>query len=138
LLEAIKQETQSHRMSFTINIDTNRKIVFYKHSGVISKPDLDKAWDQLLCMKEFSKLNYNLFTDYSNGKFKFQLETVKEIANIVKTLNPILKGKKQAMILKDPISTAGAVLFTKITSRETDFKIKIFSTEKAALNWLTN
>ena len=58
------------------------------------------------------------------------------IIDYMKAIEPIVKGKKQALIVDDPYSVAGSMLFENKVYREVGFIVKVFSTEEAALKWL--
>ena len=123
-------------MSYKINIDTENKIIRYQHSGNIDKENIGKAWSEFLRMKEFTELQYNLLSDYSEAKFNMVREDVDLITNFLLTLKDILKDKKQALIIDEPFSTALSILFQGEVNRVIGFEVRIFSTKEAAFNWL--
>lgn len=123
-------------MNYTITPDHELKIIRYTHSGKINKEDIGKAWEDLLNMAEFTHGSYNLLSDYRNATFNMDIDEVYEIVDILEGMGPILHGKKQSLIVRDPYSTAGSILFEEISQRKLKFKIKIFSTPDAAVSWL--
>lgn len=124
-------------MSFTLDIDHNSKIIQYRHTGSIKIEQLGEVWDILLTTKEFTEDKYDLLSDFRNSRFDMELSTADEIVQILKTIEPIIRGKKQALILDDPYSTAGSIIFRDKIIEETGFLVKIFCTEDAAIEWLT-
>jgi hypothetical protein len=128
----------NNRSNFTIRTDHELKIVRYTHSGDITKTDIGEAWDEFMRMEEFTHQKYNLLSDYRDGRFNIPLEEVDEIVNILYALKEILSGKKQSIIINDPYSTAGTVLFKHEVYEKVGFLVEIFSTEEAAIDWLTS
>lgn len=125
-------------MDFEITLDHQNKVVHYRHRGIITKENIGCAWKELLKLKEFTDLEYNLFTDYREAKYDIDLNEVHEITNFLATLEPILNGKKQAMLLKDPIDTANSLIFEELVSSKIGFIVQVFCTKEAALLWVVN
>lgn len=125
-------------MSYTINVDHDLKIIRYTHGGDIQMDEIGKAWDEFLQLKEFTKQGYNLLSDYSGGVFIMTIDVVETIVQLLEHLKPILQGKKQSLILTDPFSTAGSILFEQEVNRRIGFIVKVFSTKAAAVKWLTS
>ena len=125
-----------NKTEFTIAINHLFKIIRYKHTGSIKKEDLDAAWNELIQIKEFTQLDYNLLSDYRESKFDIPLTSIDAILEDMKPMKPFLEGKKQSFIIDDPMSMAIAMLFMKDAFNKIGFKIESFSTEKAAVAWL--
>lgn len=125
-----------NKTEFSIAIDHHFKIIRYKHTGSIKKEDLDAAWSELIQIKEFTQLDYNLLSDYRESKFDIPLTSIDAILEDMKPMKPFLEGKKQSFIIDDPMSMAIAMLFMKDAFNKIGFKIESFSTEKAAVAWL--
>ncbi len=123
-------------MNYSIEVDHDYKIIRYRHTGSIEKEEIGKAWEDLLSKNEFTNLNYNLLSDYRNSTFNLNVEDVDLICDFLLTLKHILKDKKQSLILDDPISTAMSLIFEGEVNEKIGFKVKVFSTENAALKWL--
>jgi hypothetical protein len=123
-------------MKYSININHDLRIIIYRHSGSILEEDIGSAWDEFMNMVEFTSLGYNLLSDYRNGQFEISIDRIQAITEILSKLKPILKGKKQALIVDDPYSVAGSMLFEANVYKEVGFIVKPFSTEAAALKWL--
>lgn len=123
-------------MKYTININHKLKLIEYKHSGLIYAEDIGEAWTELLALQEFTNLKYNLLSDYRNGKFQFQPELLDEIVNYMKNIEMIVRGKKQALIVDDPLSVAKSMLFENEVYKNVGFNVQVFSTKKSALRWL--
>jgi len=88
-------------------------------------------------LKEFTELKYNLLSDYRNSQFNLLLDDVDLVVLHLLQLKTILKGKKQGLILDQPISTALSMIFEEKVKAKIGFDVHVFSTEKAALVWLT-
>lgn len=127
---------KSEIMKYTININHELKLIEYKHSGIIYAEDIGEAWKEFLALHEFTNLKYNLLSDYRNGKFQFQPELVKEIVNYMEKIEMIVRGKKQALIVDDPLSVAESMLFKNDVYKKVGFIVHVFSTENSALSWL--
>lgn len=125
-------------MKYTIKINHELKLIEYKHSGIIYADDIGEAWKEFLALQEFTELKFNLLSDYRNGKFQFQPEFVNEIVNYMEKIEIIVRGKKQALIVDDPLSVAESILFENDVNKKVGFNVRVFSTEKSALSWLCN
>jgi len=123
-------------MEYSIDIDHDRKLIIYRHSGFLTTDNIGEVWTQLLAMPEFTQMKYNLLSDYRNSRFIFSVEEVTEIVNFMRNIENMVRGKKQALILEDPRSTAASMLFEQKVYDEVGFDVQVFSTEKAALRWL--
>lgn len=124
-------------MNYSITPDPQLNIIRYTHSGHVSKEDIGQVWDKLLKMKEFIHDGFNLLSDYRDAVFDMDIEEIYEIVDILEEMGPVLHGKKQSLVVKDPYPTAGSILFEEVSQRKLKFKIKIFSTLDAAIHWLT-
>jgi len=123
-------------MDYTLRIDHDNKLIHYKHYGDITKEDIGLAWQELLKLDEFVQMQYNLLTDYREAKFLMKENEVGEITMFLSQLKPILNGKKQALLLSEPLSTALSMLFVGEVVKEVGFIVEVFSTMKAALRWI--
>ena len=121
-------------MSYTLQIDHQHKLIRYRHCGDLKVEDIGQAWDELVSFKEFTHIGYNLLSDYREATFDFSLDNINLIISILEEMS-FLKKKKQAMIIEDPYSTAGALIFETEVYKKTGFIVKIFSTHHAALDW---
>jgi hypothetical protein len=124
-------------MSFVIQVDHNNKIIRYNHTGNIVKEDIGKAWEVLLQKEEFTQLKYNLLTNYAKANSNIDIEDINLICEHLVSLEPILRDKKQAFIMDDPTGTAISILFQSEVYKKIGFIVKVFSTENAAVKWLT-
>lgn len=125
-------------MNYSISTDHKLKIIRYKHAGLINSEDIASAWSVFLSLNEFTQLKYNLLSDYSNGKFNIPIEEIPKIVEFMKVIKDVVNGKKQALIVDDPYSAAASMLFEESVYLEVGFKVKLFSTETAALKWLAD
>lgn len=124
-------------MKYSYKIDHDLKLVRYRHSGLIYAKDIEEAWSEFLTLKEFTALKYNLFSDYRNGKFQIPLEQIAEIIKFMRNIENFVRGKKQALLVDEPYSVAASMLFEEEVTREVGFNVQVFTTEQAALKWLT-
>jgi adenine/guanine phosphoribosyltransferase-like PRPP-binding protein len=124
-------------MKYTVDIDHELKIIRYAHSGIIQAEEIAYVWgNEFLKMKEFTELKYDLYSDYSNAKFDIPVEFLPELMEFMESIKPIIKGKKQSIIVDDPYSTAASLLFENEANKEIGFLVKVFNTKNAALEWL--
>jgi hypothetical protein len=124
-------------MNYSIQIDHELKLIKYKHAGIILAEDIEKAWYEFLSFKEFTLLNYNLFSDYRNGKLQISVKYLPDIILFMQKIENIVRGKKQALIVDEPYSVAASMLFESEVNMKVGFNVKVFTTANAALNWLS-
>lgn len=124
-------------MSYFIEIDKRLRIIHYTHSGLISTEDIGQAWQELLKLKEFTELKYNLLTDYRNAKPNISTKSINTISEFLLTLKLILKEKKQAIIVTGPLETAMSMIFSSNANKKIGFIVEVFSTSEAATKWLS-
>ena len=123
-------------MKYSISIDHELRLIRYKHSGLINAEDFYKTWQKFLTIPEFTVLKYNLLSDYGNGKLKIPIEYLSVIIDFMQTIEEIVRGKKQALIVSEPYSVAISMLFAYKANAKAGFNVQVFTTEKAALEWL--
>jgi len=121
---------------FTLTVDHDLCIIRYRHKGILDYQEIGKAWQQLLTMKEFTELGYDLLSDYSGSVFDMEVEEGERIIAFMQNIVTIVRGKKQAIIVDDPYSTAVTLLFEQQVYKEIGFIVRTFSTEKGGLEWL--
>lgn len=123
--------------SYTISIDHKLKIIRYVHSGIIKEKDeIVEVWEKLLDLKEFCELGYHLFSDYRKAIIKLPESDIESIYEYFFKIKDVVDFKKQSIVIEEPTSTALSVLFMNQIQETTNFRIKIFSTEEAAIDWL--
>jgi hypothetical protein len=110
--------------------------VHYSHKGTIERDEIGEAWLELLKMEVFTKLKYNLLSDYRGGTFLFNASELDAIDSFLDSIKSILKGKKNAVIVDNPSDAAISFLFEHQKNKEIDFQVKTFSTESAAFRYL--
>jgi len=123
---------------YNLETDKNLKIIRYTHSGLISRKELGTAWTEILQKDEFTKSGYNLLSDYRNADFDFTVDETDVIWDFLESIKHILNGKRESVITDKPFTTAISMLFEKQLYSKMGFNIKIFSTEQAALHWLSS
>jgi len=123
--------------NYSINIDHIHNLIRYQHTGCIEKEEIGQAWQMFLSKKEFTHQKYNLLSDYRNSNFNIKVNDLDSICDFLYNIKDILNGKKQALLVDEPLSTALSMLFCSDVNKRIGFKVKIFSTEDAAFNWLT-
>lgn len=124
-------------MNYSIQIDRENKFIRYTHTGVIVREDVGAVWDELLQLDEFTSQGYNMLSDYRKGKLKGAVSEMQFILNFLSSIKNIVQDKKQALLMGDPLSTAFSLLFERHVYNRTGFRVKVFSTEEAAIEWLT-
>jgi hypothetical protein len=125
-------------MSYSINIEHEQRLIRYQHSGILVGNDIGEAWQEFLTLKEFVEDKYDLLSDYRGAKFNSGPNDIDPICAFLGTLEPILRGKRQAIIITDPKSTALTMLFEGKINREIGFEVRIFSTIEAGIAWLVD
>ncbi|MCB1175050.1 MAG: hypothetical protein KDK39_15865 [Leptospiraceae bacterium] len=124
-------------MSFSIKINHGDRIIVYVHQGSITKEDIGAAWVELLALPEFSAGGYHLLSDYRQAEFQITPAEVHAISDYLAGIAEILNGKRQAILVHDPHDTAITYLFSAEVLQRIGFIVKAFSTEAAALHWLS-
>jgi len=100
------------------------------------KEEIGQVWEELLRLKEFTELKYNLLSDYRNATINLRFDDIGLIIDFLYSIKHILNGKKQSLVLNDPKSTAMSLLFETEIYKKMDFNVKVFSTIGGALTWL--
>ncbi|MCH8557706.1 MAG: STAS/SEC14 domain-containing protein [Balneolia bacterium] len=108
----------------------------YRHSGVIARDEVGKAWRELLEDEDFVNNKFNLLTDYRGAEFTFSVEDTEPIDEFLHSIKHVLKGKRQAVIADSPFPTALSMLYANKLNKEIGFHVKVFSTREAAIEWL--
>ncbi len=124
-------------MSYSIIPDKKLKIIKHKLIGDLDKSNMGKAWEEIAKMKEFDELGYNVLSDYRDANFKFKIEETEFLDDFIAGVKEIMNGKKGAVIVSVPLNTAISVLITEKFKKVPNYEIKIFSTEEAAIEWLS-
>lgn len=124
-------------MGYSFDIDHERKIVLYTHSGYLETSSIGMAWNELLHIEEFAQGCYNLLSDYRNSDFHLnKRDEIDSIVDFLYKIKHILKGKKQALIVDNPLNTALSILFEEKATKKIGFIVKVFSTKVEAIKWL--
>ncbi|NVO18422.1 MAG: hypothetical protein HXX13_01915 [Bacteroidetes bacterium] len=121
---------------YEIFIDEKQKIIQYKHWGILKIEDIGEAWQQLLKTEEFTKMGYNLLSDYSEADFNFSVGNTMIVWDFFKSIQHILRNKKEAVIATNPFTTAISILFENEAYKNLNFEVKTFTTRDVALDWL--
>lgn len=122
---------------YTLELDHELKLIRYKHIGLIEEKDINVVWVKLLEMKEFTDQKYNLLSDYTQGKFNIQPQELPTILEFMRNIEHIVRGKKQALVVSEPLTVAISVLFQIQIRKEVGFNVKIYSSVENALEWLS-
>ena len=123
-------------MNYSLELNHQEKIIYYTHKGVINKNHIGEVWEKLLQMPEFTQKQYNMLSDYRDASFLMSPSETKEITGFLMNIRDIVKGKKQAIVIIDHLSTAVSLLFQNEVNREVGFRVKIFSSAEEGKKWL--
>lgn len=123
-------------MDYSISLDHINKIVIYKHNGVIDTKDIGIAWAEILSLPEFSKMGYNLLSDYTDATLHFHIEKTKRIDEFLMSVKHIINNKRNAVVVKNPHCTAISFLYESKAWDKFNFKVKVFYTLESAYNYL--
>ena len=124
-------------MGYSFEFDEKNKLVIYRHSGLIERHEIGEAWQELLKLEYFTRKGFNLVSDYRGGLFAFSLSDTGTINQFLYSIRHIINGKKEAVIADDPVSAAISMLYEVMPMDGIDFQVRVFSTEEAAMNWIT-
>jgi len=125
-------------MGYTIEINNRLRIIEYRHEGNIVRHELGEAWQDLLKILEFTQEGYGLLADYRKATFDFVVEDTDVIDDFLLSIKDVLKGKKEAVLVDNPFATVISYLYEKKTQKKLGFTVKTFSTENAAIRWLSS
>lgn len=120
------------------DINTELKLVIHKYKGDVTTHHLKNAWHTFMHLKSFTSEGYNLISDYSEGKFRIRLSELNVARAFLKRHRYMLQGKKEAVITKDPYTTAISSLFEQYAHEDAGMIVKVFSTKDAAFKWIMN
>lgn len=123
-------------MGYKIYIDHHHKIIRYTHKGTIALTDIGAAWQEFLTIPEFTEKKYNLLSDYRDSNFDFPPNSVAAVIDYLLNLEPILRGKKQSLLVDNPGSTAISMLLENDVNSKVGFLVRVFTDEEAATSWL--
>jgi pantothenate kinase len=123
-------------MDYSITLDHEYKIVIYKHNGTIDSKDIGVVWKEILQLPEFSKMGYNLLSDYSDANLHFHIEKTKRIDEFLESVKHIINNKRNAVVVKNPHCTAISFLYESKAWDKFNFKVKVFYTLESAYNYL--
>jgi hypothetical protein len=124
-------------MSYSITINHEQKYITYAHSGPIERVEIGDVWRELLTTDEFTAKNYNLLSDYRGATFQFSVDDKPIIDEFLLSIKTVLNGKRNAVIVENPHETVISILFENEMSKKINFHVKTFSTEEAALKYVS-
>ena len=118
-----------------ISLNKDKKILIWTHIGEITEFDLIGAIDKT---KTFSGKISNLrILELNNDSFtKLGVTKAVEIARNAKKHFYLFDSVKHAFVSNKPINIALFVMINSYINKK--HKTKAFSTQEAAINWLTN
>ncbi len=122
--------------TYTVELSKSEKIIKYQVIGTIEKSDIGVGWREVFNMLEFSEMGYDILADYSHADFKFTIADTKVLDSILNASSSKVPGKKIAVIVKMPYSTAISMIVKEKFHADLNYNAMIFSTQEAALMWL--
>lgn len=78
---------------------------------------------------------FDIITDMRKTKFDFNEEEIAIVSDFIRKNNHKMRNRKSAIIADSPQVVASALFFGQ-KLRDTDLKVSVFSTMKAALKWI--
>lgn len=123
-------------MDYTIKIDKDLKIIIYRVLGEVKTSEMGNGWKKVFGMKEFIESGYNILADYSKSEFNFSLMDTEKLVPILNSSNSKIPNKKFAVIANIPYNTAVSMFIQEMFHASLGYLTKVFSTEKAAMEWL--
>ena len=123
-------------MQFSIDLDKDLRIIKYKAWGRIDKNDIGVGWQEIIGRKEFTDLGYHVLADYRYAQFSFSIDDTTILDRIIEASKIEFKGKKNAVIVTLPHSTAISMIVKGKFHPKLGYEIEIFYTEEAAIKWL--
>jgi len=124
-------------MDFTISINHEKKYIHYTHNGKLNFDIIGHAWAALMSMEEFTQKKYNLLSDYRHGSFNMPLTEIERIIEFFLSGQEILRGKRQSLLVSTPYEVASSTMFAEEVTARVGFLVKVFSSEEAAVGWVS-
>jgi len=112
------------------------QILEVTYEGEISADDIIKHSLYIANNKELPR-TLNILTDSTKARHTFSLSIIKELLQYVEKSLQNYDYIKDAFIHSKPVETAYSHIFEK-EKKHINYSHRIFSTRKAALNWLNN
>lgn len=123
-------------MNYEIKVDVDKRLVVYTHWGLASRKSVGEAWLEILNLPEIKAGKFNIFTNYLDCEFDFSWSDADVILSFLGKHEQVLSGKRQAIVIDNPVSTAISILFQSPLHEKFSFSVEVFSTIEAALIWL--
>lgn len=123
-------------MAYSIELNHEFQFIRYSHSGEIERKEIGEAWREIIELKEFTQLGYNLLTDYRGGVFFISIDEISLVDDFPGKIKHLLKGKRNAVIVDNPNEHVLSMLVGMDKDIAMNYYVDLFSTEEAALNYL--
>ena len=124
-------------MKYNITIDHHNKIIRYKQEGIIELAQIGEAMKKIIQLEEYKVDKYNIFCDYRNSRFNFSVKEFEIIIIFLTQIKDLLYGRKNCILTDSPYNTAISILLESELMNNLSYSIKVFSTEEAALEWIS-
>lgn len=118
---------------YQFEYDPEKKIVYKRHFGSISKEDIFNSWDHAIAQKLIPLETSGFIVDFRNAHLGIKMMDVKAIPHYFDLHSDIFGGKKMAVIVNTPEEIVFPVV---IEHAKKSYFLKPFSTEEAALKWI--
>lgn len=112
----------------------SQSILIRKFVGRINVDDVINSWEFLLDSEMINDNMVGIISDLSNCELEIDLDSFQKLTSYLRDNKRLVKIK-QAVVSDDPKTV---VFPTLGEQNERDLKIKPFSTESAAVNWIIN
>lgn len=119
------------------NYDRNRNLIEAKFSGPISFQEIQ---DHVKSLGRIENLpdRLNILDDFTEADYKLLFKSRKgmKVLRDIRSRMPKYKLVKEAIIQNNPYIAAFSFLYRKFFTGTRNYQIRVFSTRKAALEWL--
>lgn len=123
-------------VSCSIHKDDERKIVYYRHFGIIGKDNITEAWNKVLSLLRCQIESCDLIIDFREAQFIFNTYQIDEIVNYFFSSIRLLHGRRIAGIVNHTHESAIIKMIETFISGDVYFYLQLFRDTESAYSYL--
>ena len=117
---------------FEVEYYEDKKYLTRKFKGSLTIEDIIESWEFIIESKLKMQKFDGIINDFSNADLKMNINDLEKLLNLFKQNFEIFRDLKLAVVMTSPEN----IVFPVLAEKESPFKIKAFSTFKAAEEWM--
>ena len=119
------------------NYDRERSLILAKYTGAITFDEISTYIDSLGKIEKLPARLYILsdFTE-ADSKQLYKTKKASKVMHEIKSRMPKYELVKEAILQNSPLVVALSFLYTKFFAGTPNYRIRVFSTRAAAMEWL--